>query len=104
MVTDATGVTVKINGEVVLVDGNSFSKSVDLAVGMNTFTITAVDAAGNTTVKILSVTRSGAGVEVPPTTTPAPSQRLPVFIGALGAMIIVLMVLMKMAFEKYQRH
>ena len=61
----------------------SFSKTVNLVLGTNTFTIAITDAAGNSTTRMLSVTRAGAK--------------------AFIVLVIVLMVLVKMALVKKQR-
>ncbi len=97
-VGDATGVTVRINGEVVPVIGGSFSKTVNLVVGTNTFTISITDVAGNTTTRTLSVIRTAA--VTPPAAAPAISPELAVFVGVLVAVIIVLMVFVKMVLVK----
>ena len=98
-VTDATGMTVRIDDEVVTFVEGSFRKTVDLMVlGTNTFTIAVTDAAGNTTTRTLSVIR--AGVEPPPVAEPAISSEQAVFIVALVALFIVLMVFVKTALVK----
>lgn len=96
-VSDATGVIVKINNKVVPLVGGSFSKTVNLVVGTNTFTITVVDAVGNTTIRTLSVSQVGA--KAPPV-APAISPELVIFICALAVIIIVLIVLVTMTLAK----
>ena len=98
-VRDATSVTVKIDDKVATVVDDSFRKTIDLMVlGTNTFTIAVTDAAGNTTTRTLSVIR--AGVEPPPVAEPAISSEQAVFIVALVALFIVLMVFVKTALVK----
>ncbi|HTO52102.1 MAG TPA: hypothetical protein VMR50_01855 [Myxococcota bacterium] len=57
-VTDANGVaSVKVNGTAVTLSGSSFSSTVALALGSNTITVSATDAAGNTCSTTVAVTR-----------------------------------------------
>lgn len=98
-VTDATGVTVKIDDEVVTVVDDSFQKTVNLMViGTTTFTITVTDAAGNTTTRTLNAIRSG--VEPPPEEEPAISSEQVLFIAAIVALFIVVMVFVKTVLVK----
>jgi len=98
-VTDATGVTVKIDDVKVNVVDRSFRKTVNLMVtGVNTFTIAATDAAGNTTTRTLRVIRGG--VAPPPAAEPAISSEQALFITALAVLAIVVMVFVKMVLVK----
>jgi len=98
-VRDATGVTVKIDDEVVPVVDRSFRKTVNLmVVGVNTFTIAATDAAGNTTTRTLTVIR--AGVEPAPVAEPAISSEQALFIAALVALFIILIFFVKTVLVK----
>jgi hypothetical protein len=57
-VSDASTVTVKVNGNTVPVTGGEFSTTAALATGANTITVVATDAATNVTTVTRSVTRS----------------------------------------------
>jgi hypothetical protein len=61
---------VTLNGEALtLTGGGSFSKSVDLALGENRFTVAASDLVGNVTTQVVTVTRTNtapAAVQVTP--------------------------------------
>lgn len=65
-VQDATPVAITVNGTAVVVSSGSFSTSVALAVGPNTITVVATDAAGNATTVTRTVTRQQAGDPIPP--------------------------------------
>ncbi|MBA7612832.1 hypothetical protein ES703_20073 [subsurface metagenome] len=98
-VTDATGVTVKIDDVKVNVVDRSFRKTVNLMViGVNTFTIAVTDAAGNTTTRTLKVIRGG--VAPPPAAEPAISSEQALFIAALAVLAIVVMVFVKTVLVK----
>ncbi len=56
-VSDATALSVNVNGTPFTVTGGGFSGPVDLAYGPNVLTTTATDAASNTTVDVRTVTR-----------------------------------------------
>jgi hypothetical protein len=57
-VSDASAVTVKVNGNAVAVSGGVFSTTAALATGANTISVVATDAATNVTTVTRSVTRS----------------------------------------------
>ena len=97
-VTDATGVTVKIDDVNVNVADRSFRKTVNLVEGVNTFTIAVTDAAGNTTTRTLRVIRGG--VAPPPAAEPAISSEQTLFIVALAVLAIVVMVFVKTVLVK----
>jgi RHS repeat-associated protein len=64
-VTDSTSVTVTVNGTPVPLDPDTFKTTVNLVEGLNTITIVATDAAGNTTTVTRTITRD----TIPPTLT-----------------------------------
>ncbi len=72
--TDATtAVTVTVNGNPATVGSDgSFSATVALAVGPNTITAVATDAAGNSTTVTRSVTRTSSGLPPDPSTVATP--------------------------------
>src|SRR6266516_4053647 len=72
--TDATtAVTVTVNGNPATVGSDgSFSATVALAVGPNTITAVATDAAGNNTTVTRSVTRTSSGLPPDPSTVATP--------------------------------
>src|SRR5207249_3561777 len=63
--SDATGVTILINGIAATLTGNSFTVSVSLTEGVNSLKIHAVDAASNQT----DLTRSVTLDTIPPVIT-----------------------------------
>ncbi len=70
-VTDATPVTVNVNGIPLPVDGaGAFTGSVSLSEGANVLTVTATDAAGNATSQVRIVTRD---TQAPVLTVTAPA-------------------------------
>jgi len=69
-----------------------------MVIGTTTFTITVTDAAGNTTTRTLNAIRSG--VEPPPEEEPAISSEQVLFIAAIVALFIVVMVFVKTVLVK----
>ncbi len=65
-VQDATAVTVTVNGTNAPVTNGNFSADVSVAIGSNTITVIATDAAGNSATRTESVTRTQAGPPLPP--------------------------------------
>ena len=65
-VTDASSASVTVNGSNAPLTGGAFSKSIALAIGSNTITVTATDAAGNAATITRTVTRQQAGPQLPP--------------------------------------
>jgi hypothetical protein len=90
--TDATSLTVTINGEPATVEVGAFHKTVTLSPGINLFTIEIRDAAGNTTTQTLRVTYQPAVAppEEPPPVAPEPEW--PIFVGSLVFFAVVLVL------------
>jgi len=64
-VTDINGVaSVTVNGIPASLDGDDFSCEVELVPGLNTLSVVAIDAAGNTTTETRSVTYAGQSDQV----------------------------------------
>ncbi len=72
-VVDSTSVTVTVNGQNVPITNGAFSTTVNLIEGTNTITITATNAAGNSTTLVRQVTLYTAG---PKLTVTSPSDSL----------------------------
>lgn len=64
-VADSTSVTLTVNGNAVSLTNGSFSTTINLSEGLNTVTVVATDAAGNTT----TMTKSARLYTIPPTLT-----------------------------------
>jgi hypothetical protein len=71
-VTDATPVTVTIDGSAAAVANGSFSGTAALVVGPNTITVSASDAAGNIGTATVALARTQAGPPPPDPATVAP--------------------------------
>ena len=71
-VTDASAVTVKVNGTAVTVTAGAFSADVALTVGANTIKVDAADAYGNASTASASVARIGAAATL--TISPATAE------------------------------
>jgi len=94
-VSDLTSVTIKVNGVAVSAAGGSFSHTVSLSVGLNTITITAVDAVGNASSISLSIIRTEAGAPAPPSAFPTEQVAVMVIVGASLGIAFFVIVLIK---------
>lgn len=75
-VTDATAVTVTVNGTVVTVDGaGAFTGEAMLTEGVNGITITAIDAAGNMSEVARNVTRTASNLPPDPSVVATANSR-----------------------------
>jgi RHS repeat-associated protein len=85
-VQDATAVTLTVNGQAVPLGADkTFSSVVSLAVGSNTVTVSATDAAGNQSIQTRTVTRTAAEGPLPPDPTTVAPQLDPTVATTLGS-------------------
>jgi RHS repeat-associated protein len=83
-ISDSTDVTLKINGNAVVVNSDgSFSCSISLIDGVNQITISATDAAGNTSTSRLNITR--INIVLPPEPAKVAPKIDPTVVTTVGA-------------------